>query len=109
MPQSLAQIYLHIIFSTKDREPLLVEAVFRKRVHAFLAGICQQYESPAIVIGGVDDHVHILNRFGRTIDVATLIREIKREKLPWSVLSPVVGVISCSRTVQQCCSVGSCS
>src|SRR5262249_47229523 len=83
MPQSLAQIYLHIIFSTKDREPLLVDAVFRKRVHAYLAGICQQYESPAIVIGGVGDHVHILNRFGRTIDVATLIRETKRESSKW--------------------------
>ena len=41
MPQSLAQIYLHLIFSTKDREALLVDKAFRERVHAYLAGTCR--------------------------------------------------------------------
>jgi REP element-mobilizing transposase RayT len=81
--QSLAQIYLHLIFSTKGREPLLVENDFRKRTHAYLAGICQQCESPAVLIGGVADHVHILNRLGRTVDVATLVRELKRDSSKW--------------------------
>ena len=83
MPQSLAQIYLHIIFSTKDREPLLVDKVFRERLHAYLAGTCLQSDSPALIIGGVADHVHILNRLGRTIDVATLLRELKRDSSKW--------------------------
>ncbi len=83
MPQSLAQIYLHLIFSTKDREALLVDKAFRERVHAYLAGTCQKYQSPALIVGGVADHVHILNRLGRTIDVATLIRELKRESSKW--------------------------
>jgi putative transposase len=83
MPQSLAQIYLHLIFSTKDREALLVDKVFRERVHAYLAGTCQKYQSPALIVGGVADHVHILNRLGRTIDLATLIRELKRESSKW--------------------------
>jgi REP element-mobilizing transposase RayT len=83
MPQSLARIYLHLIFSTKGREPLLPESAFRTQTHAYLAGICQHYESPAVIVGGVADHVHVLNRLGRTVDVSTLVRELKRESSKW--------------------------
>ncbi len=83
MPQSLAQIYVHLVFSTKERQPLLLDGAFRKQTHAYLAGICQRQDSPALIIGGVADHVHILNRLGRTIDLAALVREIKRESSKW--------------------------
>jgi REP element-mobilizing transposase RayT len=83
MPQSLAQLYIHIIFSTKDREPLLCDGAFRKETYAYLAGICKGHESPAVVIGGAADHVHILNRLARTIDLATLVREVKRDSSKW--------------------------
>jgi REP element-mobilizing transposase RayT len=83
MPQSLAQISVHIVFSTKDRQPLLFDRAFRKRAHAYLAGICDQQSSPAVTIGGVADHVHVLSRLSRTIDLATLIREIKRDSSKW--------------------------
>ena len=83
MSQSLAQIYVHIIFSTKDRQPFLLDGVFRKRTHTYLGGICRQQESPSIAIGGVADDVHILTRLGRTIDVAKLVREIKRDSSKW--------------------------
>jgi REP element-mobilizing transposase RayT len=82
-PQSLAQIYVHLIFSTRQREPLLADGAFRKQTHAYLAGICQHLDSAAVVIGGVADHVHILNRLGRTVDVASLVREIKRDSSKW--------------------------
>jgi REP element-mobilizing transposase RayT len=83
MPQSLAQIYVHLIFSTKEREPLLLDGAFRRQTHTYLAGICKQQDSPAVVIGGVADHLHILCRLGRTIDIATLVREIKRDSSKW--------------------------
>ena len=83
MPQSLAQIYVHLVFSTKERQPLLLNGGFRKRTHAYLAGVCKEHESPAVVIGGVADHVHILSRLGRTIDLATLVRELKRDSSKW--------------------------
>jgi putative transposase len=83
MPQSLAQIYVHFIFSTKGREPLLTDIGLRTSAHAYLAGICRRFESPAVVVGGVADHVHILSRMGRTIDVATLMRETKRDSSIW--------------------------
>ncbi len=83
MSQSLAQIYIHIVFSTKDRESLLADIAFRQSAHAYLGGACKRQESPAVKISGVADHVHILCRLGRTMDVATLVREIKRESSKW--------------------------
>ena len=58
MPQSLAQIYLHVVFSTKNRFPFLQDLEFRPRVHAYLAGICRNLNCPSLRTGGVDDHVH---------------------------------------------------
>lgn len=83
MPQSLAQIYLHTVFSTKHRQPFLKDHDFRARVHAYLAGTCKNLDCPALIVGGVEDHVHLLCRFGKTIEVATFIRELKRESSKW--------------------------
>lgn len=83
MGQSLAQIYVHIVFSTKNRQRLLVNDDLRERTHAYVAGICRNQDSPAIIVGGAEDHVHILCRLGKTIEVATLIRELKRGSSLW--------------------------
>jgi len=83
MSQSLVQIYLHIVFSTKNRQPFLRDKEFRARTHAYLAGICTNLDCPALIIGGVEDHVHLLCRFGKTIEVATLVRELKRDSSKW--------------------------
>ena len=53
MPQSLSQIYLHVVFSTKNRARYLQNKELRIKVHAYLAGIYKNLESPAIIIGGV--------------------------------------------------------
>jgi putative transposase len=79
MSQSLAQIYVHIIFATKERRPLLQNESLRAEVHRYLGGVCRNLESPAIVVGGVEDHVHILCRLSRTKTVSALVRELKRE------------------------------
>jgi len=83
MSQSLAQIYLHVVFSTKLRRQFLNHRPLLERLHAYMAGICKGLDCPAIVIGGVADHVHIACRLGRTIDVATLVRDLKRESSKW--------------------------
>jgi REP element-mobilizing transposase RayT len=83
MSQSLVQIYLHIVFSTKHRQPFLSEPVFRSRVHAYLAGICKNLDSPSLLTGGVADHVHILCRLSKTGDVSSLIRDLKRDSTKW--------------------------
>jgi putative transposase len=78
MPQSLAAIYLHLVFSTKNRQPLLTDRDFRSEIHAYLAGITKRLECPAVAIGGVEDHVHMLARFGRTVTVSDWVKETKR-------------------------------
>jgi putative transposase len=83
MPQSLVQIYVHLVFSTKHRAPFLRDASFRERTHAYLLGICKNQDSPSLCIGGVEDHVHILCRLGKTLDVAALVRELKRDSSKW--------------------------
>lgn len=74
MPQSLVEIYVHIVFSTKGRKPFLQERSFRDRTHGYLKGICDGQDSPSLAIGGVEDHVHVLRRLGKTLDVSRLIR-----------------------------------
>jgi REP element-mobilizing transposase RayT len=58
MSQSLVQVYVHIVFSTKNREPFLTDSKFRERTHAYLKGICENQGSPSLRVGGTDDHVH---------------------------------------------------
>jgi REP element-mobilizing transposase RayT len=83
MPQSLAQIYLHIVFSTKDRRPLLSDQIIRGKLHGYLVGTCENLVCPPLQIGGVEDHVHVLCRLGRTISVADLVRGLKLEASKW--------------------------
>ncbi len=83
MSQSLAQIYLHVVFSTKYREPVLVDRAIRERAHAYLVGACNNLDSPSIRVGGVEDHVHILCRLSKTLSPSDLVRELKRESSKW--------------------------
>ena len=83
MPQSLVQIYLHLVFSTKNRQPFLQDMELRTKMLAYLAGACKNLKSPPIIVGGVEDHVHILCRLAKTIPVSDFLREIKRESSKW--------------------------
>jgi REP element-mobilizing transposase RayT len=83
MPQSLAQIYLHLVFSTKDRIRFFQNLPFREMVHAYLAGACRNLDCPPLIVGGVEDHVHILCKLGKTTSVSILVRELKRESSKW--------------------------
>ena len=65
MPQSLAQIYLHLVFSTKNRAQQFRKRTILENAHAYLAGTCNNLDCPALIVGGVEDHVHILCRLGR--------------------------------------------
>lgn len=83
MPQSLVQIYLHILFSTKERRPFLQDAKLRERTHAYLAAACHQIGAPSLIVGGTADHVHILCRLAKVLAVADLVKELKRESSKW--------------------------
>ena len=83
MPQSLAQIYVHIVFSTKDRRRVLTSEELRAGVHSYLAGVCREKASPALTVGGVEDHVHLLCRMSRVLSIADIIRELKKASSRW--------------------------
>jgi putative transposase len=83
MSQSLAQIYLHVEFSTKGREPFLTDRDVRSRLHAYLSGTCRNHGSPSLLIGGVEDHIHLRCALGREACVSDLVRELKRESSRW--------------------------
>ena len=83
MPQSLSAVYIHLVFSTKDRRAFLRDKIVRQELHAYLGGVTKNLDCPPIEIGGVEDHVHILARFGRTVTQAEWVKELKRVSNGW--------------------------
>ena len=83
MPQSLSAVYLHLVFSTKDRHPFLTDLILRSEMHSMLGGISNQHGCIPILIGGVEDHVHILARLSRTTTQSDWVKELKRASSIW--------------------------
>ncbi len=77
MPQSLANVLLHIVFSTKHRQPFLKKSADRDAMTGYLIGTLRNIKCPSLAVGVVADHVHILCNLSRTISIAQLVEEIK--------------------------------
>ncbi|MBI1290819.1 IS200/IS605 family transposase [bacterium] len=82
MGQSLCINYVHFVWSTKDRAPFLQPQV-RPRVHAFLGGIARELASPAIEVGGVEDHVHLLVNLAKSCTVSEFVERAKSSSSAW--------------------------
>ena len=82
MPQSLAKIIVHIIFTTKNRFPFLNQNI-RKKMHAYLGGIVKNLGSHVYTINGTADHVHIVCELPRTISLSKFVEEIKKNSSSW--------------------------
>ncbi len=83
MPQSLARVVLHVVFSTKNRVPFLKDPELRARLHAYMAGALQAIGCEPILINGVEDHVHILCNLSRTVPIAGLVEVAKGSPSKW--------------------------
>lgn len=83
MPQSLANVLVHLVFSTRNREPLLAGVERMQALHAYLGGISARLECPTVAIGGMPDHVHLLARMSRSISLADWVKELKRASTVW--------------------------
>jgi len=83
MPQSLAKILVHTVFSTKDRRPFLRDIALRQELNHYLGGILKKLDCQPIIVGGVDDHVHLLASLSRTCTAAEMVKEIKRGSSLW--------------------------
>lgn len=83
MPQSLSQIYLHLVFSTKNHQPF-IDGQIAPELYAYMAKILfDECSSPAKIIGGVEDHVHILLYLSRIYTVAHLVEMVKKRSSKW--------------------------
>ena len=82
MGQSLVKNYLHIVFSTKHRAPL-IHPPYQMELYAYLGGICNNLESPVIKVGGYSDHVHILCMLSKKTTLIRLIEELKAHSSKW--------------------------
>ncbi len=82
MSQSLSIIFVHLVFSTKHREPLLLQPL-RDQTHAYLATVLKNQGSPAIQIGGTSDHVHILLRLSKNHSLAAVVEKMKTSSSRW--------------------------
>jgi REP element-mobilizing transposase RayT len=83
MSQSLANLLVHLVFSTKERRPFLNDPDLRRDMHAYLAGISRGVDCPVVLVGGVADHVHLLARQSRSISLAEWVKELKRGSSLW--------------------------
>ena len=82
MGQSLVKNYLHIVFSTKYREPL-IHPPYEDELHSYMGGICKNLECYPIKIGGYTDHVHILCMLSKKIALMKLLEEVKSHSSKW--------------------------
>ena len=82
MGESLVKNYVHIIFSTKHREPLILPQI-EDELYKYLGGICKQMECTSIRIGGYLDHVHILCMLSKKIALMKLLEEMKSHSSKW--------------------------
>ena len=83
MPQSLAKILVHTVFSTKDRRPFIRDKSLHEELHRYLDGILTNHDCQPLAIGGVEDHVHILSTLARTCAPAEMVKEVKRGSSIW--------------------------
>ena len=82
MPQSLSQILVHLVFSTKNREAWLADSI-RDELHAYIGGILKSKNSTLLKAGSIEDHIHLLIDHPRTESPARLVQEIKTGSSKW--------------------------
>ena len=82
MPQSLSSILIHLIFSTKNREPFISPEI-ETELYPYMASIFKAMKSPALIINGSSDHVHMLFSLSRVITIADLVEEVKTASSKW--------------------------
>ena len=82
MAQSLSKVYIHAIFSTKNRVPVLADA-WRDELFRVLGGAANNLGCQSLIVGGIADHVHMLFQLGRTIAIADALGKIKSTSSAW--------------------------
>jgi len=83
MASTFLSLYFHLVFGTKNREPM-IDAAWRNRLHEYLAGTICGLGGVPIEIGGVADHVHLLISLKATHSLSDVVRELKKASSVWA-------------------------
>jgi REP element-mobilizing transposase RayT len=84
MPQSLANVLLHIVFSTKSRAPFLQSRKVRDELNGYMVGTLQGIGCTSLIVRCVEDHIHCLCQLSRTKSIAALVEAMKVESSSWA-------------------------
>jgi putative transposase len=82
MAQSLSKVYVHIAFSTKNRQSLIIDGI-KTSLFEYIGGICKGMECYPIIVGGSSDHIHVLCLLSRKVTQMKLLEEIKKQSSKW--------------------------
>jgi len=82
MGQSLVKNYIHIVFSTKNRQPL-IQPPIEEELYNYLGGTCNHLDCHSVIVGGHSDHIHILCLLSKKIALVKLMEEIKSHSSKW--------------------------
>jgi len=82
MPQSLARLHVHLVFSTKTRAPIITDAV-REVLHAYMATVLQNLGCAPVLINSVEDHAHLLFDLARTVPISQVVEDVKKSSSKW--------------------------
>lgn len=82
MPQSLARLHVHLVFSTKNREPFISDIV-RAPLHAYMATVLQNLGCTPVLINSVEDHAHLLFDLSRTVSISQAVEDVKKASSKW--------------------------
>lgn len=82
MGQSLVKNYIHIVFSTKYRRPIIDEEI-ENELYKYLGGTCNSLDCNVLIVGGYYDHIHILCMLSKNISLVELVKKIKAHSSKW--------------------------
>jgi REP-associated tyrosine transposase len=82
MPQSLSSVLVHLVYSTKNRQPFLTPEI-ESELYAYQATVFREMDSPSLAINGTADHVHALFRLSRKIALCDVVEEVKKRTSKW--------------------------
>ena len=77
MPQSLAHLHVHLVFSTKNRERIITDVV-RVPLHGYMATVLKNLGCAPVLINSVEDHAHLLFDLSRTVAISRAVEDVKK-------------------------------
>lgn len=82
MPQSYTNLIYHIVFSTKNRHPLITDDV-KSRLYDYIGGTIRKQRGIALAINGMSDHVHVLAKLRPDKALSAVLRDLKANSSGW--------------------------